>query len=184
MDALRPFTIPLSGLYEGLHRYHFEVDDTFFACFDDSLIESGTFQVDMDLDKRHRLIVLDFRISGKEFTNCDRCLNPIRLPVSGEFRLYIKFGEGDEEEDDEVVFMPEGTVELDVSHFVYEFIGVSLPLVKIYECEDEDEPPCNFEVLARLNGGEESNDTDDSQEEDLGPWSELKKLNDWNKDKK
>lgn len=181
MDALRPFVIPISGLHLGQHEYRFEVGKEFFDSFEDPVVTDGEFVVDLLLDKRSRLLVLDFEVEGAEFTQCDRCLNPIHLPVSGEYRLYVKFGEGVEDEPD-VVFIEEGAIELDVSQFVYEYISLSAPMVKVYDCDNDPEPPCNFEVLAKLEAAEE---TDDEEEDngDLGPWSELKKWNEQNKEK-
>jgi len=180
MDVLRPFVIPLSGLQSGQHTYRYDVGSDFFAAFEEPVIEEGAFVVGLLLDKRERLMILDFSVEGFEFTDCDRCLNPIRLPVSGSYRLFIKFGESSEEEPD-VVFIPEGTVELDVSQFVYEFIGLSLPMVKVYDCDLDEVPPCNFEVLDRLERGEDIGKEESG--DDPGPWAELKKWNESNKEK-
>lgn len=180
MEALRSFLIPLRGLSDGHHRYEFRVSDSFFDQFEGAPVHAGEFDVVLDLDKRSRLLELDFNIEGKEFTSCDRCLNPIALPVSGTYKLYVKYGE-DQEEDVDVAFIPEGTDELDVSRFIYEFIALSIPMVKVYDCQDEEEPPCNFEVLEKLEGQDEETEAPDDEN---NPWSELKKLTDLSKDKK
>ena len=180
MEALRSFLIPLRGLSDGHHRFEFKVGGSFFEHFEEEAAHAGEFDVILDLEKRSRLLVLDFDINGKESTSCDRCLNPIALPVDGEYRLYIKYGD-DGEEDADVAFIPEGTDELDVSRFIFEFIILSLPMVKVYDCQDEKEPPCNFEVLEKLEVQEDETDIADDEN---NPWTELKKLTDLKKDKK
>lgn len=202
MNALRPFLIPLSGLSEGRHDYRFEVDGSFFDAIEGSTFRSGQFVVEMSMDKRQRMLVLDFHIEGHESTSCDRCLNPIELPIETEYRLIVKYGEGNDDDVD-VVYIPNGLTTLDVSQYVYEYIVLSLPLVKQYDCEYEQPRPCNVEVLERLEGvravygseelleDEESMDEERNDEEGEvdsrpleGPWAELSKLNTLNKDKK
>lgn len=181
MDSLRPFVIPIGGLQLGIHQYRFEIASDFFDYFEDSVIKSGEFVVKMQLDKRHSLYVLDFEIEGVEYTTCDRCLEQIGIAVEASYQLFIKFGE-DQPEEADVVWIPEGTSELSVAQYVYEFVSLSVPMVKVYDCHEDDNPPCNQEVLKRLEGerveGERSLDEEDN------PWSALKALNKLNKEQK
>jgi hypothetical protein len=34
---------------------------------------------------------------------------------------------------------------------MYEFAVLSLPITNVYDCQEDSEPPCNFEVLRRLS---------------------------------
>ena len=45
MDALKQFTILLKSIGERTHRFDFQVDNHFFAQFEDSLIQDGQFDI-------------------------------------------------------------------------------------------------------------------------------------------
>jgi len=173
MNILDHFSIPYKGLGIGLHQFKFEVDDSFFAAFEDAVIQNGTFQVTLDLDKRSDHSIMDFQVQGHTGTSCDRCLADISLPVEGQYTLHLKFSE-EVSEDDEIVFVHPDVSIVNVAKYVYDVIGVSLPMTKVYDCENDPESNCNEKVLSLLN--------DDSQEEvsndpKPSPWDQLKGLN-------
>lgn len=150
MDPLVPFTLPVKGLSHGIHSFTFEIGKDFFEQFEDPLIEDGVFVVGLELDKRIDMLILDFSFQGKAFTSCDRCLAAIKLPVSGENRLLVKFGQEEPEEDDDVIFLETETHQLNVARYVYEFVCLALPMIKVYNCQDDVPPPCDFDMLAYL----------------------------------
>lgn len=154
MDRVNYFSIPLKGMQNGFHHFQFEVDDLFFKGYENSPVSSGRFEVFVSADKRPDLILLDFSISGKMASNCDRCLAGINIPVEGSFELVLKYAE-DYHEQDEVLFIPQSTEDIDLDKYIYEFICLSLPLVKIYDCENDEPAPCDLRVLKILeNQGE------------------------------
>ncbi len=172
MKALIPFSIPVSGLRDGLHQYDFTVDKAFLAAFPDTPVEEGDLRVHLDFHKRPAMFVLEFTVEGTVRAACDRCLENINLPVSGEHRIVVKFSEEERADEAEVVYVAPTLEELDVSPYVYEFVVLSLPLVKVYECEDDENAPCNEEMLSYL---EKSEDTDPGEETPNPIWDELKK---------
>lgn len=170
MSVLNHFSVPYKGLGNGVHHLKFTVDSEFFKEFEDSHIDNGNFEVEVELDKRHDHSVLLFDIKGKTRTSCDRCLSSIDLPMEGHFKLLLKFGEN-EGSDDEIMFIHPETSILNLSQVVYEYILLSMPIIKTYDCDLDEEPPCNFEVLDKL---EEEEDTDDSPSSNV--WDSLKGL--------
>ncbi len=163
MNTLRQFQLPIRGLSEGTREYSFEVDDAFFRAFEASPIPGGRLQARLVFDKQPRLFVLDVVFSGTVRTECDRCLAAIDLPVSGDNRLFIKLSNSvdtSEEEDTDIVVLPPETEMLDVAQYLYEYIVLSLPLIKTYDCRSEAKPPCNEDMLALLN----TNDTAATEE--------------------
>jgi uncharacterized metal-binding protein YceD (DUF177 family) len=54
-----------------------------------------------------------------------------------------------------VIFIPADTTTFDVSQLVYELLVISVPLVKVYDCQDTENPPCNFALLQKLKGESE-----------------------------
>jgi len=157
MNVLDHFSVPYKGLGNGIHHLKFNVDSEFFKKFEDSHIDNGNFEVDVELDKRHDHSILLFDIKGKTKTNCDRCLSAIKLPMQGSFKLHVKYGE-DEGSNDEIMFIHPETSVLNLAQIVYEYILLSMPIIKIYDCKNEKSPPCNFDVLEKLEVEEEDED--------------------------
>ncbi len=168
MNVLDHFSVPYKGLGNGIHYLKFSVDSDFFKKFEDSHIDNGNFEVDVELDKRHDHSILLFEIKGKTNTNCDRCLSSINLPLQGSFELHVKHGEN-EESNDEIMFIHPETSILNLTQVVYEYILLSMPIIKIYDCGAEKLPPCNFEVLDKLNEGDKE---EDGQQDNV--WDSLK----------
>jgi uncharacterized metal-binding protein YceD (DUF177 family) len=63
---------------------------------------------------------------------CDRCLAEFDLPVKGEFKLIVKFGDVFEEESDEVIIIPSTESRFDISQYVFESISLLLPIKKVH----------------------------------------------------
>lgn len=178
MDTLKPFKIPIKGLKPGIHQYQFDVDRLFFSHFEKSPIEEGNIKVELKIDKRPEMLVLDFDFFGKTATSCDRCLANIQLPLTGKDQLVVKFSEIDKEDDEEVVYLPWETPELNVAPFIYENIVLSLPMIKVYDCETEAPQPCDKKMLEYLNNDQSIPSAEAQGEEPENSnsiWSELKK---------
>lgn len=176
MKALIPFSIPVSGLRDGQHRFDFEIDSSFFAAFDESPIEQGQLKVHLDFDKRPGMFVLEFTIEGTVETPCDRCLEKIQLPVTGEHRLLVKFSNEERPDEAEVIYVSPELEKLNVARYVYEFIVLSMPMIKVYDCENDENAVCNEEMLSYLD--EEAASGSETIAEANPIWDELrKKLN-------
>ncbi len=52
MDALTDFIIPIIGLKLGEHSYQFKVDRQFFKEFDNTDLQEGCLQVDLNFKKK------------------------------------------------------------------------------------------------------------------------------------
>jgi uncharacterized metal-binding protein YceD (DUF177 family) len=150
MHPLIEYHIPVRGLKSGSHSFVFKVDKEFFEHFQNSIIEEGSFEVKLDLEKRPELMLLSFSLQGHMDTECDRCLAPIELPINQETEILVKFGDIVESDDIDVIFLAPDVNTFDISQLVYEFILLSVPLIKVYNCQDSSKPPCNFSMLEFL----------------------------------
>ena len=159
------FRIPISGLKTGTHSYEFEVDKTFFEGIDYSLISDGKVHVNLELEKKETMMIGEFTLEGNVNTMCDRCNDPLELPIEGSYRIVYKFG-NDVSDDENLIVLPEETYELDIAPQVYEFMCVSLParlLHKPGECNEEMMALYNKHIV---NAGEPDEDDDDDWDED------------------
>jgi uncharacterized metal-binding protein YceD (DUF177 family) len=150
MDPFVPYSIPIQGLKNGIHRFKYRIDQAFFRLFEDSPVEEGAVDFEVELDKRPGMFLLDFSLKGSIRAECDRCTASIDLPIEDERQLIVKYGETEGEEEDEVVFIHPETSSFNLAKYLYEFTVLAMPITNAYDCENDPEPPCNFEVLKFL----------------------------------
>ena len=160
MDNFVAYSLPIQGLKSGLHHFKFEVDSAFFARFEDSPVEEGKVLFELELDKRPDLLLCDFKLKGTVKAICDRCTATIDLPLEDERQLIVKFGEEEVEQEDEVVFLHRDAPVFNVAKYLYEFVVLALPITNTYDCGNDPEPPCNFEVLKHLKTDIDEGKTD------------------------
>lgn len=175
MDGLVSYSLPVKGLYNGIHEFVFRVDGEFFSHFEHSPIKTADIELTLVLEKHPGMMTMTFDFSGTIDTECDRCLAPIHLPIEDHQVVLVKYSEEEEQEDADVIFIHPETPQLDVSSFVYEFVVLSIPMIKIYDCEDEDPPVCDIEMLRLLEQGTETSRREEKNEENP-VWQKLKDL--------
>lgn len=172
MNPLKSYTIPIMGLESGQHEFRFEIGSEFFSIFDNSLIDSGLFTVEVSLDKKVNILTLHFDIKGYMDTPCDRCLESIKLPIENAFDIHLKYSDEYKEEED-IIYITKNTNEINVGNQIYEMISLSVPIAKVYDCDEDESAPCNDDVLEHLNRGSSNEDEDN---EDTSIWDVLKDL--------
>jgi len=174
MDALLPFSIPVSGLKEGVHRYAFQVDEAFFAAFEGSLLKRAAVEVDLELDKRPSLLLLTFRMQGWIEVECDRCLGAFQLPLEEEHELMVKYAE-EVSDQAEVMYIRRDAFELNLAKQVYDFLHLSIPM---HTTHDLVEQACDPEMLRYLRDTEEAEEKQ-TKPNDIpaeGVWDALKDI--------
>jgi len=141
----KDFIVQYSGLAFGKHDYDFEVGTDFFSDFEFQEVNQGNVRVDLVLEKSERMMTLDFVFAGEVVVVCDRCGEDLILKAEGEQRIIFKYGEVYEEAD-EVITLPYGESEIDVSQIIYEMIHLSLPMRKVHE-----DGLCDEKALERIH---------------------------------
>ena len=125
----------------------------------------------MVLEKKERLMNLQFDIAGSVSSACDRCGEIAELKLDTENHLVAKFAQETDMTDDEVIFIEENAPHLDVSQFIYEYVMVGLPIRFVH-------PPggCDPEVERYLEEKDEK-ETEKKENKEIDPrWEALKKL--------
>jgi uncharacterized metal-binding protein YceD (DUF177 family) len=149
LKALRQYQIPFVGLKAGKHRFNFEIDEKFFANFDNSPVSKSKVKVEVDFDKKNDFFILDFYISGTIMAECDRCANSYQQELLDEFRIYVKFDDRNlnvESDDEDVVFISRAETHLDLSQLIYELVLLSIPMQKICAEKRNKNESCNPEL--------------------------------------
>lgn len=178
MGDLKQFVINFGSLPNGEHEFNFEVDDTFFQHFENSLIQKGDVGVLVVMEKKENMLLLDFTMEGVVTVPCDRCLEDLDLEIEAYNELIVKFGAEEEEETEEVVVLSPKEYELNVAQYIYEFLTVLIPLRNVHD-EEENGQGCDPEVLKEIEkhlAKEPSNEKEEDAPIDPR-WEALKNIN-------
>ncbi len=152
MKALAQYSIQFSGLKPGKHEFEYDIDNKFFESIDYSDVKEGSIHVALELEKHTTMLVLNFSLEGNIKVNCDRCGEEFLHPLKDKERLIIKFGEEAAEESEDVIVLPRNESEINVAHYIYEYITLALPAKRVHP-----KGKCDKEVLKKLEKLEEEN---------------------------
>jgi len=144
------YAVRISGLGEGNHDFSFELDQQCFASFEHPEIENGRVLAQVILEKKSGVLALHFSLDGEVKVLCDRCLEPFMTRISSSQVIFVKTGESPGEIENDVVVIEKDDHEIEVGHFLFEFIILALPFKRIHP-EDTKDNSCNPEMLKRLN---------------------------------
>jgi uncharacterized metal-binding protein YceD (DUF177 family) len=179
VKGLQQFGIDILKLSNKQHIYEFDSGDSFFENFEQSLLQKGNFKVNLILDKTETMLQLDFQINGWVELLCDRTLEPFEHPISIKQKLILKYGVENKELTDEIEMIAQDTQRINVAQYIYEYIGLSLPMKKLHPrlreqpiAEENEEG-----VLVYSSAAPENKPTESLDEPLIDPrWEALKKL--------
>ena len=170
MKSLRDFDIDIFRLGNKLEEFEFEFEDQFFENFDNSLISKGNGSVHLTINKTNTLMELKFDINGTIGLVCDRSLEPFDFDFRSHRELIIKFGETDEELSDEIAMIHWDTQRINVAQYIYEFIGLEVPMKKLHPKFSNEEDDVEEELIYQSKEKE-------TKKEEIDPrWEALKGL--------
>jgi uncharacterized protein len=200
----REFVIPFVGLKIGTHIFEFDILKSFFDGFEYSIVHDGNVHVVLELEKKETMMIGNFSCKGEVSTYCDRCNDPLNVPIEGSFQLVFKLST-EQSDDEALIILPPEAYELNLMPYIYELITVSLPIRMLHpegECNEEmvealsryvinsdeepdfDEEEWDDEDWDDDDWGDEDDDEDWEDDEDDDPdgeidprWSILKNLN-------
>ena len=166
------FIIPLNGLAAGENSFSWHAGKEFFEAFENAEILDADIDVSVKVEKSGRYVGVDCEIDGCVIVACDRCLEDLEMPVGADIMLSVKFGDEESSEEHqegerEIVFIPEGDAEMDLSQIIYDYVCLALPMQRHH-----DEGECNPDALRYLAGVE----IDAADKELNNPFAALKEL--------
>lgn len=167
---MKEFSVNIVGLSNKAHQFDFSFGDEFFKEYGQSLMEGGSFKASVTLDKHETFIEANFKIEGKAQLICDRSLEPFDHPMNIDRKIIFKYGEEEKELSDEIVIIPRDKDSLDLGQFMYEFIGLAIPLKKVHpRFQEEEDETTEGKLVYTSTPNETTGDIDPR-------WEKLKKL--------
>ena len=169
------YNIEFKGLKEGLHDFEFGIDNTFFEHFEESLVDNGDVTIKVALEKRSAFIKIHFEIKGWLELTCDRCMDNYQQKVNGEAEFFVKFGEKEFDEGENIIWVLPEEHFISLTQPIYEYVSLSIPLRHVHPKNKDGKRECNKEMIEQLknymhNEDEEEDTTTDPR------WDALKKL--------
>ena len=148
------FIIPLNGLAGGENHFSWHAGKEFFEAFENAEILDADLDVSVTVEKSGRYVGVDCEIDGSVMVSCDRCMEDLQMPIGADIMLSVKFGEEESSDDHqegerEIVFVPEGDAEMDLSQIIYDYVCLALPMQRHH-----DDGDCNPEAMRYLTAGE------------------------------
>jgi len=185
MSKRREFLIPFVGLKLGKHHFEYQISKEFFENFDYDEFQNSDIKVNLVLEKGSNLLELNFKHKGTVNVPCDLTSEEFDLPIKGKMKLIVRFGDEFNNDNEELLILPHGEFEIDVSQYIYEMIALSVPLKRVHPGVKDG--TLQTEALTKLNElkVKDSSDSEQAkqikeeskQEEDIDPrWDKLKKL--------
>ena len=122
MNNLDQFGIPVYGMQYGEHQFDFDIDKTFFSCFEDSPVQEGEFKAVVVCDRRENEFLLNIMIEGSFIAPCDRCLAEINIPSAISKLIWIKYGDHSHPEgvDEDYIYIDESEHIYNVADLIFE----------------------------------------------------------------
>jgi uncharacterized metal-binding protein YceD (DUF177 family) len=164
--VVRDFVINIHGLSKDVHQFDYHLDDLFFKNFGQEVIQKGSIDAKVTLDKRETFIDTHFELKGSVELICDRSLEPFQYPISINRKIVFKFGEEEKEVSDEIQIISAQRDQLEMGQFMYEFILLEIPMKKLhpkFESESSEDDSIVY--------------SSSTEEETMDPrWEALKKL--------
>lgn len=175
MDRLKDYEINIISLKPGEYDFEFDFEPTFFKEFDESIVEKGSGNVKVHLLRSETFIKIDFEIIGTLELICDRSLDSFDFDINSKRTLLLKFGDETQEIDDEILMIDWNTEKINLAQYIYEFIGLEIPMKKLHPRFDQDEEEDDELVFTSYEGEEIDNESD-------SVWKDLKDLLEKDKD--
>ncbi|UXP30619.1 DUF177 domain-containing protein [Reichenbachiella agarivorans] len=176
MKENKHFRIDIYGLRLGSHSFSFDIDNSLFEKYDDSVIESGKAHCAIELVKKERLIEVNFSITGTVELVCDRSLEAFDHPIDIEEQLILKYGEDFDDSQDDIWTIPDGQQSINVEKCIFDYLTLSIPMKKLhpkFEEEEDDE----YELSLVYSSEEDENESEESDDQDIDPrWALLKNI--------
>lgn len=176
MKQLSEFLIPFAGLKLGKHQFEFQIDKAFFAEYEYDEFEDSNVKVDLVFEKKNTMLELSFKHKGAVLVPCDKTGEMFDLPVKGKFKLIVQFGEEFNNDNEELLVLPHGEHQIDVSQYIYEMIVLSVPLKRVHPGVKDG--TLQSEALQVLNDlAVQEPEEESKKEENTDPrWDKLKQL--------
>jgi uncharacterized metal-binding protein YceD (DUF177 family) len=170
----KEYRINIARLKYGSYSDSFDVDSAFFEHFEQSPIQGGNVQIDIEIFNYETHLDTKFHLKGTVELACDRCQGPYDFDLDTEYRIIYSYDPDLDFEGYELMFIDRKDPYLSLVQEIYDFVNLSVPFRKV---PDSKVHTCPEAVLKLLGLTEDAENV--AKAEEIDPrWEALKKLKD------
>jgi uncharacterized metal-binding protein YceD (DUF177 family) len=176
MNKSKEYLIPFIGLKLGKHHFEYIINQSFFELFDYQEFNHSDIKATVVLEKKSNFLELSFKHKGTVNVPCDMTNEEFDLPIKGKMKLIVRFGESFNNDNEDLLILPHGEFQIDISQYIYEMIVLSVPLKRIHPGIKDG--TLNTETLSKLKElTVKELKKENKKEENTDPrWDKLKQL--------
>lgn len=176
MKGLKYFDINIYNLRDNTVDYTFEINDAFDDYYGFELFKGTGIKIDVHADRLDTHIEMRFVINGNIILTCDRSLEEFDYSLEITEKIIFKYGDEARELGENIFEIPNEQLTINVAQYIYDLIGVSIPIRKIHPRFKEDELEEEEGELIYSTGEGYIDESADDEDEDPR-WDALKKKN-------
>jgi uncharacterized metal-binding protein YceD (DUF177 family) len=122
------------------------------------------------------MLEINFKHKGIVNVPCDLTGENFDLPIKGKLKLVVQFGDEFNNDNEELLILPHGEHQVDLSQYIYEMIALSIPQKRIHPGVKDG--TLKSEALEKLNEIQVKDHKEvEKKEENIDPrWDKLKQL--------
>ena len=179
MSKTKEFLIPFVGLKLGKHKFEYQINNAFFEIFDYNEFQNSNIKVNVVIEKKSTMLEITFKHIGTINVPCDLTSEDFDMPIKGSMKLIVRFGDAFNNDNEELLILPFGEFEIDVSQYIYETIVLSVPLRRVHPGIKDGS--LKTEALTKLKEltikEQKKENKKEDKEENIDPrWDKLKQL--------
>lgn len=157
MGKFTAFKLPLKSLGVGTHEFEYHLDKQFFVDMESADVRDADLDVHLDVQYNGDFYTLDFTIEGDAVVLCDRCLDDLTFPIDVDYHIVVKYGEDYNDDNDEVLEIPESDNTLNVAYMLYDTVVLAIPMKHVHP-----QGECNRQMSAMLKKHQALNINEDA----------------------
>lgn len=158
MGKFSAFKLPLKSLGTGTHNFEYHLDKQFFTNMENSDIHGADLDVKLTVVYNGEFYTLDFSIAGEVTLICDRCLDDLHFPIEATYHIVVKYGEDYNDDNDEVLEIPETDNTLNVAYMIKDTVELAIPMKHVHPLGK-----CNRQMSAMLKKHRATSGDDDAE---------------------
>ena len=158
MGKYTAFKLPLKSLGVGTHEFEYHLDKQFFVNMESSDIHDADLNVALTVQYNGDIYNLDIHITGEVVLICDRCLDDLRFPIDATYHIVVKYGEDYNDDNDEVLEIPETDNTLNVAYMIKDTVELAIPMKHVHPLGK-----CNRQMSAMLKKHRATSGDDDAE---------------------
>lgn len=161
MGKFTAYKLPLKSLGVGTHEFEYHLDKEFFTNMESADIHGADLDVTLTVQYNGDFYNLDFAIEGEVTLTCDRCLDALHYPIEAGYHIVVKYGDSYNDDNDEVLEIPESDSSLNVAYMIYDTVALEIPIKHVHPLGK-----CNRQMSAMLKKHRATAEGEDTELED------------------